>query len=1381
MERKIKYGIIHCHSENSLKDSTMKIKDLVNKCGELGTPAIVLTDHGTLTGALDLFAEVNDYNKKYDTKMKAIPGVEVYCILDDISLKREHLCLIPKNNIGYRAISKAVTESYSNIVTTKGGSFPIVNWDILNKYFGEGAEGHGNVFATSACMTGVIAVTLLRNHFEDEKIKKINEKVEVKKLLPSYNPEKLNKIKDKLNELCKKRDNLNEDKKVLTSLAKKTFVSKQKKVEKLKGTPDYEKKFKELEEEIAESKSAEKELPSIKEEVAKLNQKISATKKTLQEYEKGYETVAKLESEISKIENNKVSDDVLYKEAEKKAEKLINLFGVGNFVFELQFHGIPEESYVFPKILEIAKKYNSLYIATNDAHMATSSADDIKAREIVRSLRYETWFGASDADKELYIKTDDELINALSKIISKEDAEIAVNNIENITSNCLVTVDTEPHYPKFKSPINDETSEECIRRKCKENISWRFPNISDFTDEYQKRLDYELDVICKMGYADYHLVVQDFLEYGRLVGKVDLDNPPQWFINNPYNIELLKEKTKNSYGISIGPGRGSAVGSLVCYLLGITSIDPIKYHLIFERFLNVERVSMPDIDSDFRPDVRELAINYVKYKYGENAVCCIMTKGTNAAKAAVRNAARALGYELGGVKSEFIALGDSISKAVPNDIGIKLDDCYDKLMEQFGSSKLAVRTINNAKLIEGTFMNIGMHAAGVVIADNGNVSDYLPLLYNSDKKQWCCQCVKEQVEEVGLLKFDFLGLRNLGILNETQKSVAKEYGKVINLETLPMDDKNVFKNIFSTGNTNSVFQFESAGMKQMLRQFKPENIEDIILLVAAYRPGPLQFLNDIIEVKHGRKVPNYIIPELENVLGKTYGYPIYQEQIMEIFNKFAGFSLGESDIIRRYMSKKKTDKFMAYKDKFIDGFVSSGANLEDAETFWEQLVSFSKYAFNKSHAAAYAFVAYYTAYFKYYYPKEYLCAVMNSDIKLDKIGPIIADCKNCGIKVFPPDVNASQVKFSFNEKGIVFGLSLVKEVNATADKIINDRKLHGPFTSYANFVMRTACDKGTCEALAYAGAFDAFTHNRKAIANVIPTYSETIKKYYKKLDDIKEKENKLYALKHQDEYNIESLKVEGKTVTKFIKDNQEIIFKCSNTEKALEKEINKQEKTLEKANLSLQELLELINAIDYDKNGSEDTMERLNKEKEYTSSFISGHPLDAYDIPDECITFDNAVAGQTVAVCGLISDFKIRNRKKDNAEMGFFTLEDSNGQTMQVSSFVDAYAKYKQYLDDDKVIIVKGKIIEEEFNDEKVLKLVLSSAKSISKKVQKVLLEVNSLIDWTENIYPKVKYYGDKNGYKLFIHDNLTGFIRETKLTVNSNIFENENFVISKI
>lgn len=1328
----INYGVIHAHTENSMKDSVLRPEKLCQKAAELGAPAVVLTDHGTLTGVFEFMHAAEKYG------IQGIPGVEVYVQEDDSITKRHHLLLIPKNYTGYKAISKAVTKSNERLFD----GFPCVNFEILRECFGDGTSGHDNVFATSACVGGVLSQILLRN----KNIEKEAEKVKVK-LAKYNNPEDpaylANKEKHKETELLIKEEMERRDN--VKKIAEQKFKRKEQALEALDpSSKEYSEAKTKLDAEKQESEEAKVLLEQIKQKIAELNKLKKVLNEQCKSAEKTHSQYMVQKAKLDKFMLSMTSEADVYKEAKNTAQAYQDVFGVGNFYIELQYHHISDEAHVMPKLAQIAEELNFPIVACNDIHYAENTKDDVRARQIVSSLRFNRWQPLREGDTEYYIKTDVELSETLNEILPEATVDKAMKGIDNIISACCVEFPKEDHYPKFKDE-SGESAKERLRRLAREGIAEKYPG-SAWTEEHEKRLEYELSVIEDQGYSDYLCIVEDFLNYGRELGV----------------------KNTEKVGLSIGPGRGSAVGSLVCYLAGITGIDPMKHDLIFERFLNRERVSMPDIDSDFDINIRDKIVDYVKQKYGQAAVCNIMTKGTLAAKAAVRNVARVTGDERFGDPKALQDIGDAIAKAIPNTPDIKISDVEEELNDKFKKDKEALQIIKDAKLVEGASVQYGMHAAGVIIADNGDVSEYIPLMKNEKEDIWMCQCDMVEAEaDAGLLKMDFLGLRNLNIISEALRAIKRNYGISLDMveigrsltdgKTTPYDKKgNVFKDIFAKGKTNSVFQFESGGMKSMLKRFRPDNIDDIILLVAAYRPGPMQYLDDIIAVKHKIKKPEYIIPQMEDVLGATYGYPIYQEQIMQIFNKFAGFSLGESDIIRRYMSKKKTEKFAAYKDKFIEGLVAHGAAKDKAEEFWVQLLDFSKYAFNKSHACAYAYVAFYTAWLKLNYPTEYMTAVLNYSVT-EKLPMLISDCRDFGVKVLPPDINESDIGFKDYNGDILFGLGCIKGVKNAVTKTIDARK-QCKFRSFKDFIQRADANKTVIEGLILSGAMDGWCKNRAAMMKAYPEMSELYKKEVKeksKLDELEKKLKDSLSLADEDALTSELLQ-DGVKDKKIKKADVTRFGKLKNNISEYENEFSR-----------------MIIPIDTPQN--RDML--LVKEKELIGMYVSGHPLDEYrDLKKErTCTVCEAEPGQ-ITLSGLIQSVRYTHRKKDGAEMAFFVLEDETG-SIDVNCFARAYSECRANVYPGNVVSVKGRCIEEEsiFEDaEPILKLNVETMKTLQKSRHRVLISVKNIIDWTENVYNQILLYSG-NEYDVFVHDRATGEIRRAvNMTVSANIFNAE-------
>jgi DNA polymerase-3 subunit alpha len=741
---KTRYGFTHTHCEDSRFDSAVNIDAIFARAKEMGAKAVAITDHGVLTAVESAKAASKKYGVKY------IPGVEAYykdiTAPDEVD-KRMHLILLAKDIIGYNAITLAVTKSNANMDSS---GFPRMTDEVLSECFGPNSKGHGHVIATSACMGGIIASVLLMNNAVQEQIDKLLQK---KALLNNPNSPIYISACKKLEQIAEELKVISETLPNLTKLAKTPFTKKEKTLKTFEGTPEYSQKKAELDEEKARCAEATKEIESLKSRRTELKLEERRLSEGIKPVQKDIEKHVIYDQKIASLKKNLFSDDAVYAKAVSQTKKFVALFGEGNFYCEVQNHGIKEEAYVMPIIAKIAEELNIPVIAADDAHMISNSPNEIKARQLIRSLRFNKWEEFDDADAEMYMKSDEELAIALDKILPHQTVVQAIENIKTVVDSCNVEFKSEPHYPKFRSEkSNNEDAITRLRRLAREGIAWRYPNHGEWTSEHEKRLEYELDIITKLGFCDYLCIVEDFLRYGRLLGKIDLNDPR--YLADPYNMDLLEELAQDQVGLGIGPGRGSAVGSIVAYLVGITGVDPMKYGLIFERFLNVERVSMPDIDSDFKTDIRDKVLDYVKHVYGEEAVCCIMTRGTQAAKASIRNAARILGSEKYDDTAHFLSLGDAIAKKVPEKIGIKLDDCMEELTNQFGNNPDAMECINNAKLIEGTFINVGMHAAGVIIADNGDVKQYVPLMWNKDKEQWMTQCEKGPCEANGLLKMD---------------------------------------------------------------------------------------------------------------------------------------------------------------------------------------------------------------------------------------------------------------------------------------------------------------------------------------------------------------------------------------------------------------------------------------------------------------------------------------------------------------------------------------------------------------------------------------------------------------------------------------------------
>lgn len=1351
-KNKIEHGLIHCHTQNSKKDSALTVQRLVERAKELECPAITLTNHGVM---LDIYEFLKECKKQ---GIKGIPGVEAYYketenVFKDIltyditNIHRAHLLLLAKDEIGFKYISKLVSESYNYLDHDKhNNAYPCINLSLLKKYFGEGTEGYGHIFVTTACMAGIPAQILLFNHYIEKEIEKY-EKMREKYSSPtdkSYISNKEN-LEKTLEEIKKKTAEKNE----YSKISKKKTAAKEKRLEALKekNDPSYEEKAKELEEMKKEIEEAGRRTEELKQEITELQNKKKSINAAIKSSEKDHEKWQILTDKIVSKQKSLLTTEQMHNDAKNIIKYFDNMLGHGNFYIEMQYHYIEEEQKIMPKLTEIAKELNIPMVAANDVHIATNSEDDILARQLQRSLRFNKWEEPTKGDKELYIKTDKELSSILLEILPSDIVDEAMMGIKTIIDNCNVELKPTPHYPKYISDVKGETADGALRRLAYKGINWRFKD-GGWDDTHQKRLEYELDVISKMGYSDYHLIVQDFLQYGRLLGKLPKDK----IDTAPLEQEELRQYLEdNNYdvGLGIGPGRGSGVGSLVCYLLGITALDPLKYDLLFERFLNVERVSMPDIDSDFKTDIRARVIDYCKYKYGEESVCRISTKGTQAAKAAIRNCARILGSQLYNDSKAFLSLGDEIAKTIPTEINIKLSDCDTILEQKFGNNKHAMQIIHNAKLTEGCVTQYGIHAGGVIIADGNPVSDYVPMMFDEDTNTWKTQCDMVESEENGLLKMDFLNLNNLDVITDTLHFIKQRHGISIDIEKVPVEAE-VLEHIYAKGLTNAVFQFESVGMKSMLKQFKPDSFEDLILLVAAYRPGPMQYLNGIIEIKRGRKKLTYLTPELEPILNKTYGSIIYQEQVMRIFQDLAGYSLGQADLVRRAMSKKKTSVLEKERESFINGDLErniqgckvNGISSEIANQLFDEMMEFAKYAFNKSHAAVYALVSYMTAYLKYHYPVEYLCSVMmhiKSDKIRDKIPGLMTDLEKFGIKLLCPSINDSSDNFSIIGNNIIFGLGSIKGVGVGAKPIVEERKQNGKYKSFIDFVNRTVATvtPSITNLLISAGAFDCFCGNREAmLEKTTPIYN-----YKKNIISLEEKMILTQEKLEDDEFN------------------------------------DKLVKELDKLSEELKEKRKLLSLEKF--NTSVDDTDRLKNEKDLIGLFLSASPLDDYKTPEEegCVNISDAIPTKQISLMGIVTNLRIVNRKKDGKPMAFFELEDKSGY-ISVCCFADQYEKFSSFVEENKIVKISGKIDEQidDFNEDVKLTLYLQKIEYIQKVLPDIIIGVNSILDWQENVYPYIlnNNYQTNNGYKLLILDRLFNEIRTCDFNVSQTILKDE-------
>lgn len=913
-----------------------------------------------------------------------------------------------------------------------------------------------------------------------------------------------------------------------------------------------------------------------------------------------------------------------YEEACRIAEEYREIFGDGNFFLELQDHGIPEQKQVNQALLRMSKELNIPLVATNDIHYTYK--EDVKPHDILLCLQ--TGKRLSDEDRmryeggQYYVKSPEEMASLFPY------APQALENTQKIAERCRVEIEFGvTKLPKYDVP-EGYTSWEYLNLLCQEGFKERYP-----ADEggLKEQLLYELSIIQKMGYVDYFLIVWDFIKYAR------------------------------DHGIAVGPGRGSAAGSLVSYTLGITNIDPAKYQLLFERFLNPERISMPDIDIDFCYERRQEVIDYVVRKYGTDRVVQIVTFGTLAARNVLRDVGRVMDLPY--------AFVDSIAKMVPKELNITLERALNvnpEFKALYESNEQVKELVDMSKRLEGLPRHTSMHAAGVVISQKA-VDEYVPLSRAQDGAI-TTQFTMTTLEELGLLKMDFLGLRTLTVIQNAVKLVEKGKGIQIDIDHIDYDDKAVL-NSLGTGRTDGVFQLESSGMKNFIKELKPQSLEDIIAGISLYRPGPMDFIPQYIRGKNHPETITYDCPELEPILESTYGCIVYQEQVMQIVQKLAGYTLGRSDLVRRAMSKKKASVMQKERQNFVygneeeqvPGCIARGIPEKVANKIYDEMIDFAKYAFNKSHAAAYAVVAYQTAWLKYYYPVEFMAALMTSVIdNSSKVSEYILTCRQMGIAILAPDINESEGVFSVSEQGIRYGLSAIKSVGRPVIEGVLRERQRGPFCDLTDFIERMSgkdVNKRTVENLIKAGAFDAFPANRRQMMMV----------YGQIMDQI--------AQKRKNEL-----------------DGQMSLFDFVAEE---DKEAYK---------------IPMPSVSEY---GKEDL---LAFEKEVLGFYISGHPLDEYEAQWKRgithVTSDFQAPeegeegrlrdGEHVVIGGIITA-KTTKTTKSSQMMAFITVEDLVG-SVEVLIFPRDYERNKQFLQVDNKVFVSGRVSGEE---ERASKLIL--------------------------------------------------------------------------
>lgn len=999
----------------------------------------------------------------------------------------------------------------------------------------------------------------------------------------------------------------------------------------------------------------------------------------------------------------------MYEDAKKAALRYQDIFGKGNFFLELQDHGIPEQQNVNQQLLKMHRETGIELVATNDVHYTL--AEDAQPHDVLLCLQ--TGKKLADEDRmryeggQYYVKSPEEMERLFPY------APEALENTHKIAQRCHVEIEFGvTKLPKFDVP-EGYTSWEYLNELCFRGLEERYQPV---TEELKERLNYELSTIRNMGYVDYFLIVWDFIKYAR------------------------------DHDIMVGPGRGSAAGSLVAYTLGITQLDPIRYDLLFERFLNPERVSMPDIDVDFCFERRQEVIDYVRRKYGDDCVVQIVTFGTLAARGVIRDVGRVMDLPYAQV--------DTIAKMIPQELNITIDKALQmnpELKKVYEDQKEIHDLIDTAKRLEGLPRHTSMHAAGVVISQK-DVSEYVPLSRASDGSI-VTQFTMTTLEELGLLKMDFLGLRTLTVIQNAVHLIEQDAGVKLDMQHIDYNDKKVLDSL-GTGRSDGVFQLESAGMKNFMKELKPQSLEDVIAGISLYRPGPMDFIPQYIRGKNRPDTIKYDCPQLEPILKPTYGCIVYQEQVMQIVRNLAGYTLGRSDLVRRAMSKKKAAVMEKERQNFVygneeegvPGCIANGISEQTANKIYDDMIDFAKYAFNKSHAAAYAVVSYQTAFLKYYYPVEFMAALMTSVIEMPtKVAEYIQVCRQMNIKILPPDVNRGAYGFSVDNGAIRYGLSAIKSVGRPViNALVEEREVNGEYRSLKNFIERLTgtVNKRAIENFIKAGALDCLEGNRRQKMLV---YSQIV-------DSIAQEKKNSFA-------------------------GQMSLFDLVSDEEKKEYEIR------------------MPDVEEYDKEMI------LAFEKDVLGIYLSGHPLERYrnimekmisakttDFqPDEESGIPKVYDGQKVIIGGMITEKTIKYTR-NNKVMAFLTVEDLLG-TVEIVVFPRDYEKWQSMLNEDARVFVQGRVNAE---DDKPSKLILEKVRAFEDMPQELWIQFKDKAEYAEKeqelletlkgyagVSAVVIYLKDVNamkrlpaGYHARISDSLTGELRKKYGESNVKVVE---------
>lgn len=1435
------------------KESIITIDKMWEKTVEAGYKAAAITDH-TMYAIQKAYDEI-PRDENGEKKCKLIAGLQIFCDndLSDIQMPLE-FTVYACDYDGYLTISRLETESQKHIFERNKFQYPCVDHEIMERLL----KNNKHVLVLSGGAQGLIIGGAMRKQAEHGFAEKNLSEV-------AFYEGKIRSIKDaeeRINSLETERTNM-------MALSKKV---------KLNG------------EVSVDAVNAKEQAKALKLQIAVIQDDVKSAKAEvakylgLYTYEDG-DAESLLSEKKAKFQAtfDKTSGNLDLKECFKDEMMFYkNMLG-HSFLIEVQGMTNLDKRYM-QTVCELADELHIPIIASNSAYMPEKL--DLTTKKMINAMVANKWVNEIAGEEEGYLKNEVELRDTLRKAVSDVYVEKAIKNMDVIEKHCTFDVKKEKYYPAYPcTEFNENTEEEfgnvlmeapfllkkqdkegkvmpytkadmLLTIKCYNGSKERYGKMDE---EHRKRMEYELSTIMSMQFSDYFLIVCDFFnDIGEKCGH--MPEKKLNYLREHYKEMTLEEEVKfinedqSMPGLTTGFGRGSAAGSIVAYCTGITSIEPIRYNLLFERFLNPERVSMPDVDSDmskanYRYGVRDIVIDYCCKKYGYNGLCGIATPSTLAARAAVKTMARIYGVWKTGNNMEYAGIAEAMNRIIPDKPGVVLKDYEEEIKEKFKGHSLekeALAILDFAKKTEGLNVNFGRHACGNIIVGNRDVGAYAPLMMDPTTNQWKIEMDAETAETRGFLKMDYLGLKTLNIITDAARRVYDTYGKYLDLKNLPQDPE-VYDHVFAKGYTNSVFQFESNGMKDMLRQFGKKTakshdsmtFEDIVLLVACYRPGPMQYLSGIIARRQhtlpddavirvvARKNKNFdnlmkdtgykflhfsqllkafgilcnekdkdkakeyydaaktgsfdvfldrmmkvngideqtardiatlmgsenavtliakYKEEFRAIVEPTYLATVYQEQVMSIARTLAGYTMGGADVLRRAMGHKKMDVLLAERPKFVDGAVQHGVDKMDAEALFDEMIDFAKYAFNKSHAAAYAMTAYCTAYMKYHYPTEFYASVLNY-VELKKYPALIDEATHFNVEVKAPDINKSGAEFTGKNNVVYFGFSGIKGIGTAAAQCLREQNV--TYTSFTDFVLHSPSTKSMTKSLIEAGAFDCITENRSAIVSVLDEYYKAKDKITKVEKDITKYNEMLKDLENGVKLDRDKYKITTKTLPTKAK----IIEKLDNLKNSLS----------ENTRIITSEILIPTNIVENKKH-------KLEQERNLLGLYVTMSPVDLYKAPENVTITHIADLYESmlpVNILGIVRDLRVVKRKTDGAALAFFNLEDKSG-TIACCLFVKKYKMFGQLVKEDKVLCLNGRVQidqsslrenenddEDEVMDQK-LQFVINSVMEAEEEKTSYIMYCSSEEEMeTAKADIRERYGVEKGGHALYFMTNL--------------------------